>query len=182
MTVEQNCANCFFGFIAPTDADPPGTQPLRAGKLYCNRNAPAANATNPNVWLWPLVQDDFWCGNGADAATGTGYASTVSGIPSGPQGPAGATGAPGPAGPSGISAVGSFTLMVALTTTVLDAAVTGVSHILLTPTNADAATLVGSALSPYVSARNPGVSFDVALANGSAGATGTETFNYEIVG
>lgn len=76
----NSCASCFYSFTAPTDADPPSS-PSRVGKLFCNRNAPSAQSNNPNTWLWPLVQDDFWCGEGADDQTGLSFAAPVNGNP-----------------------------------------------------------------------------------------------------
>lgn len=74
---------------------------------------------------------------------------------------------------------GAFTMAAAATTAVSDVNIAGNSVILLIPTNAAAATLVGGTKSPYVSARSVGVSFTVATASGVA-AAGTETFNYLI--
>lgn len=74
---------------------------------------------------------------------------------------------------------GTFTLGAAVTTTVTESAVLGASVIVLMPTNAAAATLMGSAKSLYVSARTSGESFAVRTANGVA-AAGTETFEYVI--
>lgn len=83
MTTPQ-CSNCFFSFIAPADADGPTTIPPRfAGKRYCNRNAPIPLVSAPAAaqWLWPLVEDDYWCGEGADAISGASYALLVNGVP-----------------------------------------------------------------------------------------------------
>jgi hypothetical protein len=74
---------------------------------------------------------------------------------------------------------GSFTLAAAATTTVLQPAVTATSFINLTPTNASAATLEGSAKKLYISSISPGVSFTVATGNGVS-AAGTETFSYSV--
>jgi len=76
-------------------------------------------------------------------------------------------------------ALGSFTLAAAATTTVAQPAVTGNCQVVLTPTNAAAATLMGSAKSLYVSAKVAGASFTVATAS-AASAAGTETFNYTV--
>lgn len=75
--------------------------------------------------------------------------------------------------------LGSFTMAAAATTVVPQTAVQSTSNITLTPTNAAAATLVGSAHSPYISAISPGVSFTVATADGGS-AAGTEIFKYQI--
>lgn len=75
---------------------------------------------------------------------------------------------------------GSFTLAAAATTTVTQPAIVAGSIVQLTPTNASAATLMGSAKSLYHSANTPGASFTVATASAAA-AAGTETFNYVIV-
>lgn len=75
---------------------------------------------------------------------------------------------------------GTFTLSAAATTTVVQNEVTANSVISTpTPTNAAAATLMGSAKSLYISAKTPGASFTVATANGVA-AAGTETFQYQL--
>lgn len=75
---------------------------------------------------------------------------------------------------------GTFTFPAAISTVITDSRVAAESVITLIPTNAAAATLVGSSKSPYVSAKVAGVSFTVATASGVA-ASGTETFSYTIV-
>lgn len=75
---------------------------------------------------------------------------------------------------------GTFTLAAAATTTVSEPSVASDSFIELRPTNAAAATLMGSNKALYVSAIVAGTSFTVATASG-AGAVGTETFAYFIV-
>jgi hypothetical protein len=75
---------------------------------------------------------------------------------------------------------GSFTLAAAATTVVAQTGVNATSKILLSPTNAAAATLMGSTKSLYISAKTVGASFTVATASGVA-AAGTETFDYVIV-
>lgn len=72
---------------------------------------------------------------------------------------------------------GSVTLAAAATTVVPHTSTGANTIIQLLPTNAAAATLVGSNRSPYVSARSPGVSFTITTASGVAPA-GTETFSY----
>ena len=74
----------------------------------------------------------------------------------------------------------SFTMAAANTKTVSNIFVTATSQIRLEPTNAAAATLMGSAKSLYISAKTAGTSFVVTTADGN-NAAGTETFNYEIM-
>jgi hypothetical protein len=73
---------------------------------------------------------------------------------------------------------GTVTLAAAASTTVTQPAVKSNSVIQLTPTNAAAATLMGSNKSVYVSAIVAGASFTLTTA--SSTAAGTETFNYTI--
>ena len=68
----------------------------------------------------------------------------------------------------------------AATTVVTNAGIQATSDILLIPTNAAAATLMGSNECPYVSARSVGVSFTLSTAAGTA-AAGTETFRYIVI-
>ena len=75
---------------------------------------------------------------------------------------------------------GTFTLDADASTTVNDADVRTDSTILLMPTNAAAATLIGSSEGLYVSARTSGTSFAVSTADGG-NAAGTETFQYIIL-
>lgn len=75
---------------------------------------------------------------------------------------------------------GSFTLGAAATTVVNNGHVLSSSIIIPFPTNASAATLMGSAKSLYISAKSAGVSFTVATASAGA-AAGTETFSYVLV-
>jgi hypothetical protein len=77
--------------------------------------------------------------------------------------------------------VGSFRCGVGAATNVSDAKVTAQSRILLTPTNAAAATLMGSTRALYISAKSASVGFTVATAN-AGNAAGTETFDYLIDG
>ena len=75
-------------------------------------------------------------------------------------------------------ATGTFTMAAAATKTVTDGNVTTSSYIPPpTPTNAAAATLIGSAKSLYVTTASG--SFVVTTANGVA-AAGTETFQYAV--
>ena len=75
---------------------------------------------------------------------------------------------------------GTVTLAAAATTVVPQTAVQSNSKISLTPTNAAAGTLVGSAKSPYISVKSPGVGFTIATAN-ATNAVGTETFDYTVI-
>lgn len=75
---------------------------------------------------------------------------------------------------------GAFTLAAAATTTVTQTKIAANSLVLLTPTNASAGTLMGSAKALYISALSAGASFTVATASGG-NAAGTETFNYTVV-
>jgi parallel beta-helix repeat protein len=77
------------------------------------------------------------------------------------------------------SMTGTFTLGAAATLVVSNANVVSTSKIALTPTNASAATLQGSAKCLYVSSISAGVSFTVATASAAA-AAGTETFLYTV--
>lgn len=72
---------------------------------------------------------------------------------------------------------GTFTMTAAATTTVTQTAIQSTSYVVLIPTNSAAATLIGSAKSPYISAKTVGSSFVVSTANGVA-AAGTEQFAY----
>jgi parallel beta-helix repeat protein len=74
--------------------------------------------------------------------------------------------------------IGSFTLGAVVSTVVNNANVRSGSKIQLVPTNAAAATLMGSAKALYIT-RTPGTSFTVSTANAVA-AAGTETFEYTI--
>lgn len=76
--------------------------------------------------------------------------------------------------------VGTFTLAAAATTVVPQTATQSTSNITLTPTNAAAATLMGSNKALYISARTQGAGFTVATASAAA-AAGTETFQYELL-
>lgn len=73
---------------------------------------------------------------------------------------------------------GTFTLAVAATTTVPQPAIRATSVVQLSPTNALAATLMGSSKALYVSAITPGTGFTVATADGTNATAGT--FSYAI--
>lgn len=75
---------------------------------------------------------------------------------------------------------GVFTLAAAATTTVNNANMFTLGNLRFFPTNAAAATLMGSAKCLYNSAIVQGTSFTVATASAAA-AAGTETFRYEIL-
>jgi hypothetical protein len=75
---------------------------------------------------------------------------------------------------------GSFTLAAAASTTVTQTKTAANSVILLIPTDASAATLMGSNKSLYISALTTGASFAVSTASGG-NAAGTETFDYIMV-
>lgn len=36
-----------------------------------------------NNWLWPIVEDDYWCGEGADSSTQVSFSTGVTGLPQG---------------------------------------------------------------------------------------------------
>ncbi len=73
---------------------------------------------------------------------------------------------------------GNFTMPAAATNTIAQATIKSNSQVVLTPINASAATLMGSAKCLYVTV-SAGTSFTVSTANG-ASAAGTEQFLYEI--
>lgn len=76
---------------------------------------------------------------------------------------------------------GTFTWNgAAATTTVNNAGVQATTQVLLIPTNAAAATLIGSNECPYVSSISVGTSFTLSTAAGTA-AAGTETFFYILI-
>ena len=72
---------------------------------------------------------------------------------------------------------GTFTMAAAATKTITDASVTTASFIVLTPTNAAAGTLQGSAKCLYVT---PGTGSFVVSTASAAAAAGTETFSFGI--
>jgi hypothetical protein len=72
---------------------------------------------------------------------------------------------------------GTFTLAAAATTAVQNTNIQAGSVIQLTPMNAAAATLQGSAKALYISAINSGTGFTVATGN-ATNAAGTEQFSY----
>lgn len=79
----------------------------------------------------------------------------------------------------GRAVFGTFTLAAAATTTVTEPSVQSNSFINLTPLNAAAGTLEGSAKALYISAIVAGASFTVATASGG-NAAGTEKFSYSV--
>jgi len=74
---------------------------------------------------------------------------------------------------------GTFTMPAAATLTVTQPAIKATSVVMLSPTNASAATLMGGTKSLYVSAIVAGTSFTVVTAN-ATNAIGTEQFSYAI--
>ncbi len=74
----------------------------------------------------------------------------------------------------------SFTMSAGASHAVSDTRVTPNSFIVLSPTNAAAATLQAGASALYITGKTAGTGFTVNTASGSA--TGTETFDYWIVG
>ena len=79
--------------------------------------------------------------------------------------------------------MGTFTCAANTNTVVTNNAIVSAtgsnSTITFTPTNAAAATLMGSSKALYISAKSAGVSFTMTTADGAA-AAGTETFSYMI--
>lgn len=80
----------------------------------------------------------------------------------------------------GRNAYGTITLAAAATLVVPNGFTGGNSLVIITPTNAAAATLMGSSKALYVSTLSPGVSFTLATADGT-NAAGGETFNYILI-
>ncbi len=76
---------------------------------------------------------------------------------------------------------GTFTLAAAASTVVTQPGVKATSVVVLTPTNAAAGTVMGSAKALYVPVASyvPGTSFTVFTASGG-NAAGTETFSYAV--
>lgn len=74
---------------------------------------------------------------------------------------------------------GSLALAAAASTVVMQPAVQSNSFVQLTPTNAAAATLMGSSKALYISTIVAGSSFTVATADGTS-AAGTEKFSYSL--
>jgi hypothetical protein len=74
---------------------------------------------------------------------------------------------------------GTFTLAAAATTTVAQPSVKSTSMVVLSPTNAAAATLMGGTKSLYVQSITPGTGFVVATGDGT-NAVGTCTFSYAV--
>ena len=69
----DGCATCFFAFTVPQDAG------RWAGLLTCNFNAPAAQGID-SAWIWPAVKEDYWCGEGINAVSGTPFNAAVTPI------------------------------------------------------------------------------------------------------
>lgn len=71
----DQCSTCFFGRAAPASAG------AAAGKRFCHGKLPYQNPDPETAYPWKPVQDDWWCGDGADSSTGRCFSSTVSGKP-----------------------------------------------------------------------------------------------------
>jgi hypothetical protein len=70
----NQCSTCIFGQTVPTDSQ------LPPGSLSCNRNAPdATTASAPLFYPWPIVQADFWCGQGV-SLTGVSFAPAINAV------------------------------------------------------------------------------------------------------
>jgi hypothetical protein len=82
-----SCATCFFGRTYQTVAN----KTVRV----CRQQSPTPVdiLSGPATSLWKPVEDDDWCGCGADAATGESFSSFVTGMPKGQVGPQGPQGA-----------------------------------------------------------------------------------------
>lgn len=87
----DSCATCFFARNPPTDSG------LDPSLITCNNKAPDAKAKTDN-WPWPIVNPDFWCGSGADLATGASFSASVNSLP-GPGASAGHSVYSGPVTP-----------------------------------------------------------------------------------
>lgn len=79
---------------------------------------------------------------------------------------------------NGRAIFGTFTMPAAATATITQPGVKATSVVILTPTNASAATLMGASTSLYYTI-TAGASFTVSTASG-ANAAGTETFSYVV--
>jgi hypothetical protein len=63
----NQCSLCVFSRTAPSDSG-------MGSVLTCNKNAPEATINSqPLVYPWPIVANDFWCGDGADATSLASY-------------------------------------------------------------------------------------------------------------
>lgn len=62
----DSCGTCFFANVIPANAG------SIAGQLSCCFNAPRLS---PSGWLyrWPIVQSDFWCGEGVNKYSGAHF-------------------------------------------------------------------------------------------------------------
>ncbi|MBI3096811.1 MAG: hypothetical protein HYY93_00985 [Planctomycetes bacterium] len=88
---------------------------------------------------------------------------------------------PNASGTVSVGSSGTFTWSTATPSfSVANGLVTAGSQVLVFPTNAVAATMVGSSSSPYVSSITPGASFTLTTGD-SAAAAGSETFHYIII-
>lgn len=79
-----------FGRVAPANVSP-----VDPKQLYCCKNAPRGSDAAPgSAWIWPPVENDWWCADGAAKGSSLNFASSVHGLPAGQ---------PGPVGPPGVS-------------------------------------------------------------------------------
>lgn len=81
-TLARACENCFFGLVIP----PLPSSGNLAYKRYCANsayiNSPVPVAQAPEGWQSLIVQEAFWCGEGADKVSGTSFSSIVNTLPS----------------------------------------------------------------------------------------------------
>lgn len=156
--------------------------------IYLDSNVagtgPAIVSNNTVVWDTPIPAGSAGCrvaqdvANGRIQVYGNDFSQTDIGVSFGTNAPPNIPDSGSWCNIIGSDAtVGSFTLSAAATTTVNNANVNSTSKIILIPTNAAAATLMGSSKSLYISARTLKTSFAVTTADGVA-AAGTETFEY----
>lgn len=167
----NQCSTCFFSFIAPASADsrvaPSGAAsqipPARfAGKRFCAHDAPFANNTNPDAWLWPLVQDDWWCGEGASIVDGSSFAGFVN-------------------APSSLTAksTGTFAYAAQSSVTVTNAACTATSIVKVWNISFTGTPLNPQAAAPALTITPGAGSFGAATADSSVI---TATYGYTIFG
>jgi hypothetical protein len=161
-TLAKACENCIYGKIVPlSEAD------NVAGLRYCgydafvNKQAPQANF-QPGIvtpWLSNITSDDYWCGDGADLATGTSFSSTVTAVPR----------------VQGSYYTGFFTATAGIhSMTINDTRAGQQSIIVLFPSNASAAAFL-QAHGLYTTSLDVGFSF---VSGDATNFAGTEIFHY----